>query len=135
MPFVLAAREVPIAFELAAVVTVERCLLENDLLLLARSGAAAALDAAGAGAAVSSELSEPSSAYLAALDGTGGGAVQTPAMLTLPMRLGDRIGARNVVELLDPRLLHSAIAWERAAVLSGRTMSEWALMTLVTNGG
>lgn len=133
--FLRAAREGAIALELAAVVTVERCLLEEDLDALGRSHRTGALDAAAAGAAVSCELSEHASAYLATLNGNGARASQAPEMLALPMRLRERIGSRAVTELLDPRLLASGISWERAAVLSGRTMSEWALMTLAASGG
>ena len=56
------------------------------------------------------------------------------SVLVLPMRLTERLGSRAPASLLDVALLHSAVAWERAAVLAGHTMTEWALLSLVGRG-
>jgi hypothetical protein len=88
------------------------------------------LDAAAASAAVTLELSEPASAYLGALDRGESAHAYTTGMLALPMRLRERIGSRSPTTLLTAELLDYAIAWERAALVAGRTMSEWALLAL-----
>jgi len=133
--FLQGARAAGLAVELAAVIAVERLLLEEDLHQLGLGKASTVLDALAGQARVRRELSEPASAYLASLECDRRASSRTPAMLALPARLRERIGAREAAELLDARMLASAIAWERAAVLSGRTMSEWALFTLAAGGG
>lgn len=117
-----------ISLELAAVVVVERALLAGELAGRGVDELAGRLDGEAARARVAVELSEPLSAYLGALSGRrrGGAAGPLPRLLVLPMRLTERILARRGPPQLDAVLLPSALAWERAAVLEGRTMSEWA---------
>jgi len=134
-PLAGAARRRGIACELAAVVTVERALIGQDLDALGLTDRMPFLDAAAASAAVTRELSEPASAYLAALDRGGQARGCTDGMLALPMRLRERIASRSPATLLEAELLECAIAWERAALLVGRTMSEWALLALATPHG
>lgn len=116
-----------ISLELAAVLLVERALLASELAAHGVDELADRLDAEAARATVAVELSEPLSAYLFALSGRGRGAAGSlPRVLALPMRLTERILSRQGRPQLDAALLSSALAWERAAVLEGRTMSEWA---------
>jgi len=124
-----AAANLGVAFSLAAALTVERSLLTDDLAELDCADIAARLDVTAAQATVSIELSEPLSAYLRALSGHDAAPAQPlPRSVPLPMRLTERIGPRGPGHLLDGSLLTSALAWERAALLSGRTMSEWAAL-------
>ena len=125
-----AAAELGIAFELAAVITVERSLLEDDIRTLHLDDPAATLEAKARAAVVTGELSEPLSAYLGSLDRSARGRAYPSNVLVLPMRLSERIGSCGPAFHLEASLLPSAIAWERASVLAGRTMTEWALLTL-----
>jgi hypothetical protein len=134
-PLAGAARRRGIAFELAAVVTVERALIGQDLDVLGLADRTPFLDADAASAAVTRELSEPASAYLAALDRSGQVHVCTGGIVALPTRLRERIASHSPAMLLEAELLEYAIAWERAALLAGRTMSEWALLALAATRG
>jgi hypothetical protein len=126
----LAATEERVDFSLAAVVVVERMLIEEDLRLAGHGPALTILDGAASATRVMVELSEPTSAYLRALEGGSAAASRVRDSVRLPMRLTERVGARTLERLLDARMLRSALAWERAAVLSGRTMSEWAALAI-----
>jgi hypothetical protein len=125
------ARASGIDAELASVLIVERALLEIDLSPGLESSTIAHLNDEAAKARVSSELTPTSAHYLRSLDRPGASSSeQAPDLLRLPMRLSDRILRHRIDALIRPELLGSAIAWERAAVLSGETMSEWALRRL-----
>lgn len=129
-PLAGAAADLGIAFELAAVVTVERSLLRDELRALRLGHASPELDTAARAAAVTGELSESLSAYLGSLDRSMQTRPHPRSALVLPMRLTERIGTVAPASRLDVALLPSAIAWERAAVVAGRTMTEWALLLL-----
>jgi hypothetical protein len=126
-----AAAALGISPTLAAVLVVERWLVASDLEGQDLESLVPELDAEAAKARVTIELSEPLSAYLVALAGGVDRAAVLPPVLALPMRLTERIVARGRVPELDPALLKSALLWERAAVLSGRTMGEWAALTVL----
>ena len=131
-----AADELGVSLELAVVVVVERSLLANDLAARRIDGIAARLDAEAAHASVTIELSEPLSAYLSALLSHDRGVSRSlPRLITLPMRLTERIGAEGPAARLDATLLQSALHWERAALLEGRTMSEWATLKILELAG
>lgn len=129
-PLVRAAAELGITFDLAAVVTVERSLLRDDIHALGFSSSTALLDSSARTARVARELSEPLSEYLGALDRSSRARRHPRNTLVLPMRLTERLGNVAPASRLDAELLPSAIAWERAAVVAGRTMTEWALLLL-----
>ena len=123
----VAAAKCGVALELAAVLVVERALLTAELAPHGLGDLADRFDAEAACARVTFELSGSLSAYLAALSGRDrSGGAMLPSILALPMRLSERILAREGRPQFDATLLASALAWERAAVLEGRTMSEWA---------
>lgn len=112
---------------LAAALIVERSLLEIELRDTSLPRVTARLDVRAANARVEMELTTASADYLRAL--TCSSAVTSAApdgVLRLPMRLSDRILRFDLSQLVRTDLLESAISWERAAVLSGQTMSEWA---------
>lgn len=125
-----------LSLELAAVLVVERALLAGELAEYGFDGLPRRLDAMAARAKVTVELAEPLSAYLAALSRRRprGAAGSLPRLLAVPMRLTERILARPGRPQLDATLLRSALAWERAAVLEGRTMSEWAAVKALELG-
>jgi hypothetical protein len=121
-----AARSCRLPTETAAVLVVERALLADDDLAVGNVDASV-LDAAAATARVVLALSEPQSAYLATLrGGRTSNDASLPRLIPIPMRLTERISG-DVERLVRPELLGSALAWEQAAVLAGRTMAEWAL--------
>lgn len=125
-----------VSFGLAAVLVVERRLLAVELATHGLDAELARrLDADAACAKVTVELSASLSAYLAALSGQDRDpAGSTPRFLALPMRLTERILALQVRPQFDAALLPSAVIWERAAVLEGRTMSEWAALKVLELG-
>lgn len=80
-----------------------------------------------------------SAAYLRALTAGGGhraAAHDQGVVVPVPIRLLDRLGADAPAHLaaIDDAELEQALRWERAAVLAGRTMSEWALLGLAAAG-
>ena len=133
--FAAAAIELGVPFQLAAIVVVERTLAEADLEACGAAGVIRHLDATAQASAVALELSEPQSAYLRALsrplsERLVGSSRESRLRrsVALPMRLTERIGAADIDQLLKSDAIASALAWERAAVLEGRTMSEWAAL-------
>lgn len=122
-----AARTAELDTNLAAVLVVERMLIEAEFELLAEELGVGRLDAQAERAQVTMELGPVTADYLRALNPRGTRASATPATFRLPMRLTDRILRVGLRHLLRPEVLRSAISWERAAVLSGQTMSEWVL--------
>ena len=112
-----------------------RLLVEADLLsrdLAGWSEAVDYLDRAAAAERVSHRLSSAESAYLKSL-----GAAQAPGTagaLITPVRLVGRLGDVDLPTAMagDAR---RAAAWERAAVLQGRTMLEWGLLVALREAG
>jgi len=123
-----AAAEERIDFLLATVLVVERSLVEEDLRYGGLGTTLPILDRTASKARVRIALSEPMSVYLRTLEGAATAASSMRESVRIPMRLTERVAERTLERLLDARMLRSALAWERAAVLSGRTMSEWALL-------
>ncbi len=58
---------------------------------------------------------------------------RTPVTVAFPTRLIERMPPSGVASTLNPAAITEALAWERAAVLVGRTMSEWAMFTLLAS--
>jgi hypothetical protein len=54
------------------------------------------------------------------------------ARVLLPARLLSRLSGAPADEHIDTAALPSALLWEQAAVVRGRTMSEWALAAALT---
>jgi hypothetical protein len=111
---------------LAAVLIVERSLLNLELQSLSLPRVTSRLDAQAKEALVEMELTAASADYLRALTCSATATGAPAGALKLPMRLSDRILRFGLDQLVRPNLLKSAISWERASVLSGQTMSEWA---------
>jgi hypothetical protein len=125
-----AAARVGLDPNLAAVLVVERALIEAEHGERHEGIDLPRLDSLAAAAQVNFELSGASADYLRAL----GRPAETPSpplvAIRLPMRLGERVLRFGVDPLLRPEVLSSALGWERASVLAGLTMTEWALLEL-----
>lgn len=123
-----AAQAARVEPSLAGSVIVQRSLALLDLADHSPS-AAGRLDEAAQVAGPRVCLTEPSRAYLRALQGgsaTHGRLACAPVQL--PMRLSERILVHGLDQLLSGLRLESALAWERAALYAGRTIGEWALL-------
>jgi hypothetical protein len=127
-----AADEAGVAVAVAVAVVVERRLLLD--LLPTPNQDAQWLDRQAARARPHRELTDSSAAYLRALaNGSQPRAGATPAAsglghVTMPARLSDRLlGAWPPKPDLRADELYPALSWERAAVLSGLTLTEWGL--------
>lgn len=112
---------------LAALVTIECVLTIESLDAIGAETPIEAIDQEAAVSRVRRPLSEPSRAYLQALSSRGVCSTTVPLRhVPLPMRLTDLVRHREIDSLLDASELDRAISWERAALLAGRTMGEWA---------
>jgi hypothetical protein len=101
-------------------------------LLIATGAARHALNRAAADARPAQPLSPAVAAYLRRL---GRGPWGRPADATalsvgIPPRFADRLRVTRDSDVLRPDVLPEAISWERAAVVTHRTMAEWALLIL-----
>lgn len=135
------ARTAGVDVELAVRLTVECALVCGDLCTAGADPAA--LDAAAATEQVTGELDAAAAAYLRRLTGRRGEAVtvrrSAPSgevvTVGLPVRLSSRLLAADLDGLVSAVSLDRALAWETAAVLAGRTMSEWAPLAALRLGG
>jgi hypothetical protein len=131
-PLAEAAARQRLRTETSVPLLVERALLLEDFAARGLSARAARLDDVASTAEVEIELSEPQSAYMRVLSiGNAGRVGGHPRILPVPMRLIERLGERGLADRLDPSPLRAAVVWECAAVLSGRTMSEWAAFAML----
>lgn len=118
---------------------IERELLERELGARSKD-AADRLDARARGARVKVELDAAASSYLAMLGMRNEDAAKAARSIggevscLLPGRLWTRLSAGGAPPVaLRGCALDEAIAWERAAVLAGFTMTEWALRELLSD--
>lgn len=121
-----------VAFETAAGVVAERSLVVAEHRLT--HAQVAELDARARAARPRTELSAASAAYLRELGSTRAAAprLEASVSLALPARLNDRIvSPSRLPQLLPADGLAAALAWERAAVGAGLTLTEWALGQLL----
>ena len=124
-----AAGEHGIAPHLAALITAECVLTVESLGATQTATFIDTLDDLAAAARVRAPLSEPSRAYLQALSIWSRVPKAAPLRhVLLPMRLIDRIQGRDVGTFLIASELGRAIRWERAALVAGHTMGEWAAL-------
>lgn len=131
-PLAEAAAQHGLLPETAGPLLIERALLEEDFAARGLGAMTARLDELAARAEVEIELSEAQSAYLRVLtSGSAKRVVAHPRLLPVPMRLIERMGREGLAKRLDPAPLGAALLWERAAVLSGRSMSEWATLAML----
>jgi hypothetical protein len=128
-----AAAERGVAFETAAAVVVERELVVSEFAL---DPVVAELDRRAEAARPLRPLSATTPAYLRELGKAGapqGQHGRATVVLSLPARLNDRIfNPAALSALIDAESLGTALAWERAAVVGGYTLTEWALLELLS---
>lgn len=135
-----AARAHGVDLELAVRVTAE-CALVCDDLAAAGVSELELLDVAAAEAGVDGPVDSATADYLRRLScraGQAGGASRARPLgdavtVGLPVRLAARLLRADLDVLLAAAPLERALAWEVAAVLSGRTMSEWAPLTALAS--
>lgn len=121
-----AAHAKRIPFATAAVVVVERTLLDIEFRTRGMAEMLSLLDERARAEQVILALAEPQRAYLRAISSPHPTAATTPTLIALPMRLRDRVAVATLEACLRPELLDFALTWERAAIATGRSMSEWA---------
>jgi hypothetical protein len=128
--FADAAFQRGLPFQTAVTVMLERQLIAEVLASRGLARLLPDLDRTARAATVECELSDGLAAYLRALSSRSRDLERTPPhIVAIPMRLGERLGEGDaIVARLEPRLLESALAWERAAALRGLTMTEWAAL-------
>lgn len=126
-----AAERSSVATTTALAIVVERALIERDLEQRGLALRALELDAIAARTTVKTPISDGLSEYLRVLYEHRTEVSAPPALVPIPMRLTERISATVLDELLDPDLFPSALRWERAATVSGLTMTEWAGFALL----
>ena len=116
--------------ELALRLVTETALVCGDLTALAVP--LATIDEAAAGAAVGRAVDPSHAAYLRRLTASPPRlprALDALVVAGLPTRLSTRLLAVDLAELIRGASLARARSWEIAAVLEGRTISEWASLT------
>lgn len=128
----LCADEASLAPGTAACLAVEHGLLLRELPRLF-GDVATALDARAARATPARELTDASALYLRSLTADLSPAPTKPSgALRLPARLSDRLLIHGGPEPLLSGDLDQARSWERASVMAGATMTEWALTALAS---
>lgn len=124
-----AAAAAGVEFELAVRLCVETALVRDDLRPAGID--LAQLDALAAAAVVATRVDAAGCAYLRRLTRREQASARPRALgdaviVGLPARLSARLLAADLDDLLANADVESALAWEIAAVLDGRTISEWA---------
>jgi len=137
--FAAAAADMGLSIEQASAIVAEHHLVLADAVTLGlrRDQAQAALCAATDHARATLPLTPASAAYLRELGARSipwaGEIGEMSGRVAFPTRLIERMPPDTVVTILNPDAVAEALAWERAAVLSGRTMSEWAMFVLLAS--
>jgi hypothetical protein len=136
--FVRAAADAGLGVDQAVAIVAEHHLVltDADALDLPRTQTRSQLSTAARSAHTKLPLSPAAAAYLRELGTRSISRVPSGAvMVAFPARLIERMPPCVVATTLDPAAITEALAWERAAVLAGRTMSEWALFVLLASVG
>lgn len=131
--FVRECRVEGVAPERAYALLIERRLLLDDL----RAGGpeiAAVLDDAARDVRAELALDGPSSTYLRSFSRPTNvaRAVATTLLIPVPLRYYARASALAPEVIVESGSVPQAVAWERASVARGRTMSEWGLVTALS---
>lgn len=121
--------------ELAVRLTVEHALVRRDLIAIGVD--AGTVDLVAHAARVSDRLDASAATYLRRLTHPRDGVrsnLGDSITVGLPLRLTARLLAVSIETLIREADLDRAIAWEVAAVVAGRTMSEWAPLAALSAG-
>jgi hypothetical protein len=134
-----AARRRGIETENAVTVTIERLHIARELRDAGAADLVNLLDQRSLETRTQGELWSAHGSYLQHLLGlrpcaSSGHPLDSPRV-SLPVRLIDRLSGLDIELLDEPDVeLASAIAWEVAALVAGRTMTEWSFRTLALEG-
>lgn len=120
----------PMAFGLV----VELHLALSDLQRYGASGYVAVLDKLATQARPARSMSARTGDYLRVLNSGRRDAPGSRSPLGLPARIARRASADLLCAAVDGADLPRARAWERAAVIEGRTLTEWALALALRAG-
>lgn len=131
--FVRECRAEGVAPERAYALLIERRLLLDDL----RAGGpeiAAVLDDAARDVRAELALDGPSSTYLRSFSRPANvpRTVATTLLIPVPLRYYARASALVPEAIVESGSVAQAVAWERASVARGRTMTEWGLVTALS---
>lgn len=119
----LAAAEAAVPVDVAATLISEASLVLERLSHHRLSGARGLLDRAASGSRVTRALSSSNADYLRALSCRSWR--RQVAEIDLPIRILSRLGDEVEYRLRHSELLESAIKWEAASLLCGRTIGNW----------
>ena len=119
----IAAAEASVPVDVAATLIAEASLLLERLSHHRLSGALGLLDRAAGSSRVTRALSSGDADYLRALSCRSWR--RQVAEIDLPTRVHSRLGDEIEARLAHTELLESAIRWETAALLCGRTVGNW----------
>jgi hypothetical protein len=117
---------------LAVRLLLEPALLRRDVGLARAVHIAGRLDEAARSARVCRRLSAGEADYLRTL--ALGRAPEQVGAVTVPVQLLARLDELDLDGALDGDALQ-AVSWEAAAVIEGRTMLEWGLLTVLRGTG
>lgn len=124
--------EAEIAPERAYSLMLERRLLLDDLYNIGLADPEVALDRAAAATTVSFAVGGVFSAYLRGLARPSRRVIEGSSFLVpVPLRLHARAQATPAHRTVERGALRQALAWERATVVTGRTMAEWGSLVLL----
>ncbi len=128
--FVRECRVEGVAPERAYALLIERRLLLDDLGA-GEPGIAAVLDDAARNVRAELALDGPSSTYLRSFSRPTSvpRVVAETLLVPVPLRFYARASALDPEAIVESGGVAQAIAWERASVARGRTMTEWGLVT------
>jgi hypothetical protein len=125
----IAASEASVPIDVAGTLIAEAALLLERLDSRRVRSSASLLDRAAAASRATRALNAADADYLRALMCRSWR--RHRAELDLPIRLLERLGDRIDGRVARCELLESAVRWEIAAVLSGRSMSSWGSETVL----
>jgi hypothetical protein len=116
---------------------VEQHLLCEDVPAVSEPGIRNMLTAAAATERVGSAVGGATARYIRELTSRRPyvPGLPDPVRVGLPVRLADRSVGVDLEAVVRVARLDDAIAWELAATLAGRNMTEWAVLTLLTASG
>lgn len=137
VPLCRAARLCRLDPGVALTLLVERALVLHDVAWLGHDTeeARTVLGLEAADEPVALGPGHPDVGYARALGGSSSAATELRGIPSLPARLLARADGPTVARILSepslPVLLEEAVAWERAALVAGRPLGEWALLVLL----
>jgi hypothetical protein len=127
------AARLRVSVELAVSLVVQRLVAIDDLHAVfgfETPRLMAALDQAAADATVQRAVSPAYASYVRELTASGSWRSAAFATVPLPVRVIERLGGSTPATDATAVDVAAAVAWERAAALTGQTMAEWAALSV-----